>query len=54
MVIKQWSKSQCKKCQAMEINFSRALPHHADFQIRSDKLEYVDKANILGLWLQTT
>ena len=36
----------------MEINFSRASPHHADLQIGSNKLEYVDQAKILGLWLQ--
>ena len=44
--------SMQKKCQALEINFSRASPHHADLKIGSDKLEYVDKAKILGLWLQ--
>ena len=53
----KWSSSDglnlnAKKCQALEINFSRASPHHADLKIGSDKLEYVDKAKILGLWLQ--
>ena len=38
--------------QALEINFRRTTPHHADLQIWSDKLEYVDQAKILGLWLQ--
>ena len=32
--------------------YSRASPHHADLKIGSDKLEYVDQAKILGLWLQ--
>ena len=41
-----------KKCQAMEINFSRTSPHHADLKIGSDKLEYVDQAKILGLGFQ--
>ena len=36
----------------MEINFSRTSPHNADLKIGSDKLEYVDQAKILGLWLQ--
>ena len=36
----------------MEINFGSAAPHHADLQIGSDKLDYVDKAIILGIWLQ--
>ena len=53
----KWSSSNglnlnAKKCQALEINFSRASPHHADLKIGSDKLDYVDKAKILGLWLQ--
>ena len=53
----KWSSSNglnlnAKKCQALEINFSRASPHHADLKIGSDKLEYVDQAKILGLWLQ--
>ena len=53
----KWSSSNglnlnAKKCQALEINFSIASPHHADLKIGSDKLEYVDQAKILGLWLQ--
>ena len=40
------------KCQDLEVNFSRTSPHHADLQIGSGKLEYVDQAKILGLWLQ--
>ena len=36
----------------MEINFSRAITHHADLQFGSDKLVYVDKTKTLGLWLQ--
>ena len=41
-----------KKCQALEVKFSNASPHGADLSIGSDKLEYVEKAKILGLWIQ--
>ena len=57
MSFSKWSSSNglnlnAKKCQALEINFSRASPQHADLKIGSDKLVYVDKAKILGRWLQ--
>ena len=35
-----------------EVKFSNASPHLADLSIESDKLEYVDKAKILELWIQ--
>ena len=41
-----------KKCQALEINFSRNAPHHSHIRIGCDKLPYVEKAKILGVWLQ--
>ena len=34
--------------QALEVNFTKTAPHHADIRIGSDKLPYVDKAKILG------
>ena len=42
----KWSSSNglnlnAKKCQAMEINFSRTSPHHADLKIGSDKRENI-------------
>ena len=47
-----WAKSsglklKPKKCQALEVNFTKkkTAPHHADIRIGSDKLPYVDKAN---------
>ena len=46
-----WSLTQ-KKCQALEVNFTKTAPHHADIRIGSDNLPYVDKAMILGVWLQ--
>ncbi|XP_072039541.1 uncharacterized protein [Amphiura filiformis] len=42
-----------KKCQALEVNFSKTKPHHADLSIGSDKLDYVDKAKILGICIQS-
>ena len=36
----------------MKVNFSRTSPHHGDLQVRCNKVEYVDKAIILGPWLQ--
>ena len=52
-----WTKSSGlklnpKKCQALEVNFTKTAPHQADIRIGSDKLPYVDKAKILGVWLQ--
>ena len=41
-----------KKCQALQVNSSKTMPQHADLKIGSDKLDYVDKANILGIWVQ--
>ena len=41
-----------KKCQALEVKFSNASPQRADLIVGSDKLEYVDEAKILGLWIQ--
>ena len=41
-----------KKCQALEVNFSKTKPQHADLSIGSDKLDYVDKAKILGISIQ--
>ena len=52
-----WTKSSglklnLKKCQALEVNFTKTAPHHADIRIGYDKLPCVDKAKILGVWLQ--
>ena len=41
-----------KKCQALEVNFSKTIPQHAGLKIGSEKLDYVDKAKILGVWVQ--
>ena len=42
-----------KKCQAFEVKFRNTTPHQADLSIGSDKLKYVGKAKILGLWIQS-
>ena len=38
-----------KKCQALDVNFSRTSPHHVDLQIGTDKLECIDRTKILEL-----
>ena len=41
-----------KKCQVFEVKFGRNAPCHSDVSIGSDLLPHVDKAKILGVWLQ--
>ena len=40
------------KCQALEVCFKNGAPLHADIMIGTEKLPYVNKAIVLGLWLQ--
>ncbi len=40
-----------KKCQALEVNFSNT-PHNSDLRIGAEKLSCVDKAKVLGVWVQ--
>ncbi|XP_072050129.1 uncharacterized protein [Amphiura filiformis] len=40
------------KCQALEICFNKSAPLHADLMIGSKKLSYVNKAKVLGVYLQ--
>ena len=45
-------KSNPSKCQALEVCFKNGAPLHADIMIGTEKLPYVNKAKVLGLWLQ--
>ena len=40
------------KCQALEVCFKNGAPLHAGLMIGTEKLPYVNKAKVLGLWLQ--
>ena len=40
------------KCQALEVCFKQGGPLHADIMIGAEKLPYVNKAKVLGIWLQ--
>jgi len=40
------------KCQALMVNFGKSMPLHTDLRIGDEPLSYVDKAKVLGLWLQ--
>ena len=53
-----WSKNNHlklnpSKCQALEICFSKSAPLHTDLMIGNEKLSYVNKAKVLGIWLQS-
>lgn len=57
-VFYEWSqqngqKLNPSKCHAMEVCFSRAAPVHSNLMIGTSRLLYVDKAKVLGLWLQS-
>ncbi len=52
-----WSETNClklnpSKCQALQINFGKTEPPFSDLKIGSESLAYVDKAKVLGMWLQ--
>jgi hypothetical protein len=53
----QWAENNClklnpTKCQALQVNFGKSVPLHSDLRIGDESLPYVDKAKVLGLWLQ--
>ena len=52
-----WSETNClklnpSKCQALQINFGKTEPPFSDLKIGSESLAYVEKAKVLGMWLQ--
>ena len=53
----QWTADNClklnpTKCQALQVYFGKSEPLHTDLRIGDKLLPYVDKAKVLGLWLQ--
>ena len=40
------------KCQALLVNFGKTSPLHTDLRIGDELLPFVDKAKVLGVWLQ--
>lgn len=54
---KDWSENNCltlnpTKCQALQVQFGKQSPLFTDLRIGNEPLMYVDKAKVLGLWLQ--
>lgn len=54
---KDWSETNClklnpSKCQALQINFGKSEPPFSDLKIGTEPLSYVNKAKVLGMWLQ--
>ena len=52
-----WSKNNSlklnpSKCQALLVNFGKVKPQHADLRIGNELLPFVDKAKVLGVWVQ--
>jgi len=40
------------KCQALLVNFGKVKPSYTDLRIGNELLPFVDKAKVLGVWVQ--